>query len=160
MNSYAKRARSDVVSARPNGNVAARMHTMMVQVLKEVAGGRERGKDDALLVTILAKIGQPDPLMLNLLDTTLGREGRRDELSEFTKAQAESLRLASSLQTNSLRQVMAASQEVQSHLMRQAIDVASAREGGSDWEAIGQVLGTTASMFKAIREKKRGEAPP
>ena len=56
------------------------MHTLMVQMLKEVAGGRAgSGKEDALMAAILAKVGQPDPLVLKLLDT----HGKREELNDF-----------------------------------------------------------------------------
>ena len=62
------------------------MHTLMVQMLKEVAGGRAgSGKEDALMAAILAKVGQPDPLVLKLLDT----HGKREELTDFFKVQAD-----------------------------------------------------------------------
>ena len=84
------------------------MHTLMEQMLKEVAGGRAgSGKEDALMAAILAKVGQPDPLVLKWLDT----HGKREELNDFFKVQAESMRMASTLQTDSLKQVMVASQK-------------------------------------------------
>ena len=125
------------------------MHTMMVQVLKEVAGGRSQGKDDVLLTAVLAKMGQPDPLVLKLLDT----HGKREELTDFFKIQAESMRMASTLQTDSLKQVMTASQEVQSHLMRQAAEVAANRDGGSEWDGIGTVMSATANIISALRSQ-------
>lgn len=128
------------------------MHTMMVQVLKEVAGGKSGGKDDTLLAAVLAKIGQPDPLVLKLLDT----HGKREELTDFFKVQAESMRMASTLQTDSLKQVMTTSQEVQSHLMRQAAEVASNREGGGGWDGIGTVLSATANIITALRNQQSG----
>ena len=128
------------------------MQTMMVQVLKDVAGGRSGGKEDALLAAVLAKIGQPDPLVLKLLDT----HGKREELTDFFKVQAESMRMASTLQTDSLKQVMTASQEVQSHLMRQAAEVAANRDGGSGWDGIGTVLSATASIISALKTQQPG----
>ncbi len=128
------------------------MQTMMVQVLKEVAGGRSGGKEDALLAAVLAKIGQPDPLVLKLLDT----HGKREELTDFFKVQAESMRMASTLQTDSLKQVMTASQEDQSHLMRQAAEVAANREGGGGWDGIGTVLSATASIISALKTQQAG----
>ncbi len=125
------------------------MHTMMVQVLKEVAGGRSQGKDDVLLTAVLAKMGQPDPLVLKLLDT----HGKREELTDFFKIQAESMRMASTLQTDSLKQVMTASQEVQSHLLRQAAEVAASRDGGSEWDGIGTVMSATANIISALRNQ-------
>lgn len=132
------------------------MQTMMVQVLKEVAGGRSGGKEDALLAAVLSKIGQPDPLVLKLLDT----HGKREELTDFFKVQAESMRMASSLQTDSLKQVMTASQEVQSHLMRQAAEVAANREGGGGWDGIGTVLSATANIISALRNQQQGSGVP
>lgn len=132
------------------------MQTMMVQVLKEVAGGRSGGKEDALLAAVLAKIGQPDPLVLKLLDT----HGKREELTDFFKVQAESMRMASSLQTDSLKQVMTASQEVQSHLIRQAAEVAANREGGGGWDGIGTVLSATANIISALRNQQQAGATP
>jgi hypothetical protein len=55
------------------------MHTLMVQMLKEVAGGRANTGNDTLMAAILAKVGQPDPLVLKLLDT----HGKREELTDF-----------------------------------------------------------------------------
>jgi hypothetical protein len=124
------------------------MHTLMVQMLKEVAGGRAgSGKEDAFMAAILAKVGQPDPLVLKLLDT----QGKREELTDFFKVQAESMRMASTLQTDSLKQVMVASQEVQGQLMRQAAEVATQRDGGDGWAGIGSVLSATASIVAALR---------
>ncbi len=124
------------------------MHTLMVQMLKEVAGGRAgSGKEDAFMAAVLAKVGQPDPLVLKLLDT----HGKREELTDFFKVQAESMRMASTLQTDSLKQVMVASQEVQGHLMRQAAEVAAQRDGGDGWTGIGSVLSATASIVAALR---------
>lgn len=125
------------------------MHTLMVQMLKEVAVGRSGGgKDDALLAAVLTKIGQPDPLVLKLLDT----HGKREELTDFFKVQAESMRMASSLQTDSLKQVMVTSQEVQAQLMRQAAEVAINRDSGGDgWSGIGSVLSATANIVAALR---------
>jgi hypothetical protein len=54
----------------------AQTHALMVQVLKEMAAGRQdRGRDDTLMAAVLAKIGQPDPLVLKLLDNH-GTDGR------------------------------------------------------------------------------------
>jgi hypothetical protein len=124
------------------------MHTLMVQMLKEVAGGRANTtNNDALIAAILSKVGQPDPLVLKLLDT----HGKREELTDFFKVQAESMRMASTLQTDSLKQVMVASQEVQSQLMRQAAEVATQRDGGDGWSGIGSVLSATAHIVSALR---------
>ena len=132
------------------------MHTLMVQMLKEVAGGRAgSGKEDALMAAILAKVGQPDPLVLKLLDT----HGKREELTDFFKVQAESMRMASTLQTDSLKQVMVASQEVQGQLMRQAAEVASQRDGGDGWAGIGSVLSATASIVAALRTNNSNNSP-
>ena len=132
------------------------MHTLMVQMLKEVAGGRAgSGKEDALMAAILAKVGQPDPLVLKLLDT----HGKREELTDFFKVQAESMRMASTLQTDSLKQVMVASQEVQGQLMRQAAEVASHRDGGDGWAGIGSVLSATASIVAALRSNNSNSSP-
>ncbi len=132
------------------------MHTLMVQMLKEVAGGRAgSGKEDALMAAILAKVGQPDPLVLKLLDT----HGKREELTDFFKVQAESMRMASTLQTDSLKQVMVASQEVQGQLMRQAAEVASHRDGGDGWAGIGSVLSATASIVAALRSHNSTSSP-
>jgi len=131
----------------------AQTHALMVQVLKEMAAGRQdHGRDDTLLTAVLAKFGQPDPLVLKLLDN----HGKREELTDFIKAQAESMRMASSLQTDSLKSVMAASQEVQSQLLRQAVEVASARDGGGAWDSIGSVLSGAAGVIAALRT---GELP-
>ncbi len=128
----------------------------MVQMLKEVAGGRAgSGKEDALMAAILAKVGQPDPLVLKLLDT----HGKREELTDFFKVQAESMRMASTLQTDSLKQVMVASQEVQGQLMRQAAEVASHRDGGDGWAGIGSVLSATASIVAALRSNNSNSSP-
>jgi hypothetical protein len=135
---------------RRRGDRETQMQTMMVQVLKEVAGGRSGGKEDALLAAVLAKIGQPDPLVLKLLDT----HGKREELTDFFKVQAESMRMASTLQTDSLKQVMTASQEVQSHLMRQAAEVAANRDGNGGWDGIGTVLSATANIIAALRNQQ------
>ena len=82
------------------------MHTLMVQMLKEVTGGRAgSGKEDVFMAVILAKVGQPDPMVLKLLDT----HGKREEMTDFFKVQAESRRMASTLQSDSLKQVMVAS---------------------------------------------------
>jgi hypothetical protein len=124
------------------------MHTLMVQMLKEVSGGRANtNNNDALIAAILSKVGQPDPLVLKLLDT----HGKREELTDFFKVQAESMRMASTLQTDSLKQVMVASQEVQSQLMRQAAEVATQRDGGDGWSGIGSVLSATAHIVSALR---------
>jgi hypothetical protein len=132
------------------------MHTLMVQMLKEVAGGRAgSGKEDALMAAILAKVGQPDPLVLKLLDT----HGKREEMTDFFKVQAESMRMASTLQTDSLKQVMVASQEVQGQLMRQAAEVASQRDGGDGWAGIGSVLSATASIVAALRSNNPNSSP-
>lgn len=131
------------------------MHTLMVQMLKEVAGGRAgSGKEDAFMAAILAKVGQPDPLVLKLLDT----HGKREELTDFFKVQAESMRMASTLQTDSLKQVMVASQEVQGQLMRQAAEVAANREGGNGWDGIGTVLSATANIIASLRSQPAGVA--
>ncbi len=125
-------------------------------MLKEVAGGRAgSGKEDALMAAILAKVGQPDPLVLKLLDT----HGKREELTDFFKVQAESMRMASTLQTDSLKQVMVASQEVQGQLMRQAAEVASQRDGGDGWAGIGSVLSATASIVAALRSNNSTSSP-
>lgn len=132
------------------------MHTLMVQMLKEVAGGRAgSGKEDAFMAAILAKVGQPDPLVLKLLDT----HGKREEMTDFFKVQAESMRMASTLQTDSLKQVMVASQEVQGQLMRQAAEVASQRDGGDGWAGIGSVLSATASIVAALRSGNPSSSP-
>jgi hypothetical protein len=132
------------------------MHTLMVQMLKEVAGGRAgSGKEDAFMAAILAKVGQPDPLVLKLLDT----HGKREELTDFFKVQAESMRMASTLQTDSLKQVMVASQEVQGQLMRQAVEVAAQRDGGDGWAGIGSVLSATASIVAALRSGNPSGSP-
>jgi hypothetical protein len=130
-------------------------HTMMMQVLKEMATSRNGGKDDALVAAILAKVGQPDPLVLKLLDN----QGKREELTDFFKVQAESMRMASTLQTDSLKQVMVASQEVQGHLMRQAAEVAAQRDGGDGWTGIGSVLSATASIVAALRSGNPSGSP-
>ena len=101
------------------------------------------------------KVGQPDPLVLKLLDT----HGKREELTDFFKVQAESMRMASTLQTDSLKQVMVASQEVQGQLMRQAAEVASHRDGGDGWAGIGSVLSATASIVAALRSNNPNNAP-
>ncbi len=132
----------------------AQTQTMMMQVLKEMASGRGSGKDDALVAAILAKVGQPDPLVLKLLDT----HGKREEMTDFFKVQAESMRMASTLQTDSLKQVMTASQEVQTHLMRQAAEVAANREGGNGWDGIGTVLSATANIIASLRTQPAGVA--
>ncbi len=125
-------------------------------MLKEVAGGRAgSGKEDALMAAILAKVGQPDPLVLKLLDT----HGKREELTDFFKVQAESMRMASTLQTDSLKQVMVASQEVQGQLMRQAAEVASHRDGGDGWAGSGSMLSATASIVAALRSNNPNNAP-
>ena len=132
------------------------MHTLMVQMLKEVAGGRAgSGKEDAFMAAILAKVGQPDPLVLKLLDT----HGKREEMTDFFKVQAESMRMASTLQTDSLKQVMVASQEVQGQLMRQAAEVAAQRDGGDGWAGIGSVLSATASIVAALRSGNPNGSP-
>jgi hypothetical protein len=131
------------------------MHTLMVQMLKEVAGGRANTGNDTLMAAILAKVGQPDPLVLKLLDT----HGKREEMTDFFKVQAESMRMASTLQTDSLKQVMVASQEVQSQLMRQAAEVASQRDGGDGWSGIGSVLSATASIVAALRSGNVSGSP-
>jgi hypothetical protein len=59
--------------------------------------------------------------------------------------------MASTLQTDSLKQVMVASQEVQSQLMRQAAEVATQRDGGDSWSGIGSVLSATAHIVSALR---------
>jgi hypothetical protein len=99
------------------------------------------------VAAVLAKVGQPDPLVLKLLDN----QGKREELTDFFKVQAESMRMASTLQTDSLKQVMVASQEVQGQLMRQAAEVAAHRDGGDSWAGIGSVLSATASVVAALR---------
>lgn len=124
----------------------AQTQTMLMQVLKEMAVGRSAATADPLVAAALAKLGQPDPLVLKLLDS----HGKREELTDFFKIQAESMRMASSLQTDSLKQVMVASQDVQSHLIRQAAEVATQREGG-DWNGIGSALAATASIIAALR---------
>ena len=101
------------------------------------------------------KVGQPDPLVLKLLDT----HGKREELTDFFKVQAESMRMASTLQTDSLKQVMVASQEVQGQLMRQAAEVASQRDGGDGWAGIGSVLSATASIVAALRSNNSNSSP-
>jgi hypothetical protein len=133
----------------------AQTHTMMMQVLKEMAASRNGGKDDALVAAILAKVGQPDPLVLKLLDN----QGKREELTDFFKVQAESMRMASTLQTDSLKQVMVASQEVQGQLMRQAAEVASQRDGGDGWAGIGSVLSATASIVASLRSGNPSDSP-
>lgn len=133
----------------------AQTQTMMMQVLKEMASGRGSGKDDALVAALLAKVGQPDPLVLKLLDT----HGKREELTDFFKIQAESMRMASTLQTDSLKQVMVASQEVQGQLMRQAAEVAAQRDGGDGWAGIGSVLSATASIVAALRSGNPSGSP-
>lgn len=133
----------------------AQTQTMMMQVLKEMAASRGSGKDDALVAAILAKVGQPDPLVLKLLDT----HGKREEMTDFFKVQAESMRMASTLQTDSLKQVMVASQEVQGQLMRQAAEVAAQRDGGDGWAGIGSVLSATASIVAALRGGAPGASP-
>jgi hypothetical protein len=85
--------------------------------------------------------------VLKLLD----KQGKREELTHFFKIQAESMRMASTLQADSLKQVMVASQEVQSQLMRQAAEVASQRDGGEGWAGIGSVLSATARIVAALR---------
>lgn len=124
----------------------AQTQTMLMQVLKEMAAGRSAASTDPLVAAALAKLGQPDPLVLKLLDS----HGKREELTDFFKVQAESMRMASTLQTDSLKQVMTASQDVQSHLIRQAAEVASQRDGG-EWGGIGSALSATANIIAALR---------
>jgi hypothetical protein len=135
----------------------AQTQTMLMQVLKEMAAGRSAGSTDPLVAAALAKLGQPDPLVLKLLDS----HGKREELTDFFKVQAESMRMASSLQTDSLKQVMLASQDVQAHLIRQAADVAAQR-GGGEWDGIGSALSATAGIIAALRgqtSERSGEMP-
>ena len=77
-------------------------------------------------------------------------------MTDFFKVQAESMRMASTLQTDSLKQVMTASQEVQTHLMRQAAEVAANREGGNGWDGIGTVLSATANIIASLRNQPAG----
>jgi hypothetical protein len=133
----------------------AQTQTMLMQVLKEMAAGRSAASADPLVAAALAKLGQPDPLVLKLLDN----HGKREELTDFFKVQAESMRMASTLQTDSLKQVMVASQEVQSQLMRQAAEVASHRDGGDGWSGIGSVLSATASIVATLRGEQRVGGP-
>jgi hypothetical protein len=135
----------------------AQTQTMLMQVLKEMAAGRSTSSADPLVAAALAKLGQPDPLVLKLLDS----HGKREELTDFFKVQAESMRMASTLQTDSLKQVMLASQDVQAQLIRQAADVAAQR-GGGDWDGIGSALSATASIIAALRgqaSERGGEMP-
>ena len=67
--------------------------------------------------------------------------------------------MASTLQTDSLKQVMVASQEVQGQLMRQAAEVASQRDGGDGWAGIGSVLSATASIVAALRSNNSTSSP-
>jgi hypothetical protein len=69
------------------------------------------------------------------------------------------MRMASTLQTDSLKQVMVASQEVQGQLMRQAAEVASQRDGGDGWAGIGSVLSATASIVAALRSNNSNSSP-
>jgi hypothetical protein len=119
---------------------------MLMQVLKEMAAGRSTASADPLVAAALAKLGQPDPLVLKLLDS----HGKREELTDFFRVQAESMRMASTLQADSLKQVMTASQEVQSQLIRQAAEVAAQRDGG-EWGGIGSALSATASIIASLR---------
>jgi hypothetical protein len=134
----------------------AQTQTMLMQVLKEIAAGRSATSADPLVAAALAKIGQPDPLVLKLLDT----HGKREELTDFFKVQAESMRMASALQTDSLRQVMAASQDVQAQLIRQATEVASHQAGMTGWDGLGSVLGATAQVIGALRAPTGTETQP
>jgi hypothetical protein len=140
------RARRDEEDRRRSDH-DAQTQTMLMQVLKEMAAGRSSANADPLVAAALAKLGQPDPLVLKLLDT----HGKREELTDFFKVQAESMRMASTLQTDSLKQVMTASQDVQAQLLRQAADVARQREPATGWDGIGSVLSATAQVIGALR---------
>ena len=135
----------------------ASLHTVMLQVLKEVSAPRGRNGDDPIMAALITRMSQPDPLVLKLLDG----HGRREEMTDLVKAQADSMRMASTLQTDSLKQVMTASQEVQSHLLRQAAEVAANREPrDSAWDGLGQALTAAAALVAGWRGQSLVPSPP
>lgn len=109
-----------------------------------------------LMEKIAAGNSQParredDPLMQALLTKVLDRSEKRDDLSDFIKANAEMMRVQSTAQAEGFKQLMLTQVEAQRSLTAQAMETAMTRDGGNGWDGFGQVLSSTAGIIAALR---------